>query len=98
MRYTLYFLLLKYNIMYIWTIYHFNIMFQIIKGGTTRGGDLLVTNVGYHYTGKTDKRPGRSKRWCCINRSRGCKATVIEQQGTFNPGLQLHICETKPRK
>ena len=42
--------------------------------------------------------PGRSKRWCCINRSRGCKVTVIEQQGTFNPGLQLHICETKPRK
>ena len=44
MRYTLYFL--YFNIMYIWTIYHFNIMFQIIIGGTTRGGDLLVTNVG----------------------------------------------------
>ena len=64
-------------------------MCQIIQGGTTCGGDLLVTNVGYHYTRKTDTRPGRSKRWCCTNRNRGCKATITEQRGTFNPGLQL---------
>ena len=50
-------------------------MFQIIQGGTIRGGDLLVTNVGYHYTRKADTRSGRSQRWY-TNRSRGCKATI----------------------
>ena len=67
-------------------------------GGTIRGGDLLVTNVGYHYTRKADKRPGRSKRWCCINRNRGCKATVTDELVTFNIGLQLHNYERQPRK
>ena len=83
---------------YIELHYHFNIMLQIIQGGTIRGGDLLVTNVGYHYMRKADKRPGRSKRWCSTNRNRQCKATVTEELGTFNPGLQLHICQTQPRK
>ena len=47
-------------------------MLQIIHGGTIRGGELLVTNVGYHYTRKADKRPGKRQRWCCITRNRGC--------------------------
>ena len=66
-------------------------MFQIIPGGTIREVDLLVTNVGYHYTRKADTRPGRSIRWCCTNRSRGCKATITEQRGTFDPVLLLLI-------
>ena len=40
----------------------------LFPNGTTRGGDLLISNVGYHYTRKVDNRRNRKQRR--VNRER----------------------------
>ena len=76
----------------------YSYLFQIVPNGTIRGGDLLVTNVGHHYTRKVDNRPGRKQRWRCMTFNKGCKATVTEDMGTYIPGPQQHNCVPQPSK
>ncbi|CAL4247927.1 unnamed protein product, partial [Meganyctiphanes norvegica] len=52
--------------------------FEIIAGGTKKGGDLLVDSSEYTYT---RHRPGY---WRCSKRgSTNCNAKVYESQGRF---------------
>ena len=72
--------------------------YEVLPNATIRGGDLLVSNIGYYYTRKADNRAGRKQRWRCINKNKGCKGAVTEDVGTYVPGPQQHNCQPEPRK
>lgn len=62
--------------------------YEIIPGGTVKGGDLLADNQGYTYS-RSRKRP-RVTTWCCSNRGRKCPATVRQIGDSFKPGGREH--------
>ena len=55
-----------------------HVEFNIIRGGTERGADLLVDNRGFQYTRKVDKRRPNNRVWRCAYRSKTltCRAQV----------------------
>ena len=67
-----------------------------MHGGTTRGGDLLVSSTGYGYTRQADPRPGRKQRWWCTNRNKQCGAKITEEAGAYVPNDRPHNCEPQP--
>lgn len=65
------------------------VTYELVQGGTRRGGDLLVDTRGFTYT---KKRPSKaSTTWWCTIRSKTnlCHATVIEREGRYRRG-QTH--------
>ena len=53
--------------------------FEIVRGGTEKGGDLLICKDYYTYTQHSKARP---YQWeCSKKRSKACKATVREKTG-----------------
>ena len=72
--------------------------FNVIRGGTERGADLLVDNRGFQYTRKVDKRRPNNRVWRCAYRSKTltCRAQVTEVNGAFVPGANLYCCHPLP--
>lgn len=64
------------------------IAYEIIPGGTVKGGDLLADNQGYTYA-RSRRRP-RVTTWTCSNRGKKCAATVRQTGDTFERGSREH--------
>lgn len=72
------------------------ITYEIIKGGTVKGGDLLADNQGYTYS--LSRRRPRVTTWTCSNRGKKCAATVRQIGSTFQPGGRSHNHTSNPDK
>ena len=62
--------------------------YQLVLEGTIRGKMKLVTNTGYLFNIRKI-RPNGTIDWQCIVRRKDhrCKASVIQRDGAFFPGL-----------
>ena len=66
------------------------VTFQVVKGGTKRGGDMLIDSRGYTYN-ISRKRTRKVYWWCTIRcKDRRCAATVIQEDDTFSLGVHDH--------
>lgn len=73
------------------------ISYEIITGGTVKGGDLLTDTAGYSYAVK--KKFVKSTTWACSNRGCDKCPAVIKQVGeTFTPGTREHTHAGDPDK
>ena len=63
--------------------------YEVIVGGSVKGGDLLADNRGYTYSRK--RTTDQATTWTCSNRGKKCGATV-KQQGldSFTRGSREH--------
>ena len=52
-------------------------MYEVIVGGSVKGGDLLADNRGYTYSRK--RKSDQATTWTCSNRGKKCGATVKQQ-------------------
>ena len=66
------------------------VTFQVVKGGTKRGGDMLVDSRGYTYN-ICRKRTRKMYWWCTIRRKdHRCPVTVQQGDETFSLGVHDH--------
>ena len=64
-------------------------VYEVVKGGTQMGKDLLICTHGFSYTKKEVRKT--STTWICSSRRKfKCKATVIEKEETFSRGPNHH--------
>ena len=65
--------------------------YHLVLEGTIRGETKLVTNTGYAFNIRK-RRPNGTIDWQCIVRRKDyrCKASVIQRDGAFFPGLHSH--------
>ena len=62
------------------------VTFQVVKGGTKHGGDMLIDSRGYTYN-ISWKRTRKVYWWCTIQRKDPrCAATVIQEDDTLFGG------------
>lgn len=71
-----------------------SVTYEIIKGGTVKGRDLLADNQGYTYS-LSQRRP-HVTTWTCNNRGKGCAATVRQTGQTYKPGGREHNHMSNP--
>ena len=65
--------------------------YHLVLEGTIRGKTKLVTNTGYTFNVRK-RRPNGTIDWQCTVRRKDhrCKASVIQRDGAFFPGLHGH--------
>lgn len=65
--------------------------YHLVKEGTIQGKTKLVATMGYTYNTRK-KEPNRTIESQCTKRQKdhGFKASVIQQDGTFFPGMHDH--------
>ena len=70
--------------------------FQIVEEGSKHRETKLVDSLGYSYNVRS--KWSHATYWQCTVRPRGnaCKATVIQQDGTFQAGTKAHNHSSEP--
>ena len=65
--------------------------YHLVQEDTIRGKTKLVTNTGYTYNIRK-RRPNGTLDWQCTVRRKDhrCKASVIQRDGEFFPGIHAH--------
>ena len=65
--------------------------YHLVQEDTIQGKTKLVTNTGYTYNTRK-KRPNSTIEWQCTVRQKdhGCKASVIQRDSAFFPGMHDH--------
>lgn len=71
--------------------------YEVIVGGSVKGGDLLADNRGYTYSRK--RSAGQVTTWTCSNRGQKCGASVKQVgENSFVLGALKHNHEGDPGK
>ena len=73
-----------------------HVTFQLVGEGSKRRKTKLVDSLGYSYNVRSKR--SYATYWQCTVRPRGnaCKATVIQQDGTFQAGANAHNHSSEP--
>ena len=73
-----------------------HVTFQLVEEGSKRRKTKLVDSLGYSYNVRSKR--SYATYWQCTVRPRGnaCKATVIQQDGTFQAGANAHNHSSEP--
>jgi len=72
------------------------VTYHLVHAGSSKSKDVLTDSYGYSYTAKpiknTTRRYWRSVVW---NNWTTCRATVIEENGSYRAGKFEHVCPSK---